>query len=125
MIELLPEFPDNVIAVSCRGKVTRRDYEEVLVPHVERMLEKHERLRLYYEVGPEFEGIEPGAVWEDFKVGVEHLSRWERIAVVTDVDWIGHSIRAFGFLIPGEIRIFAMKEVRQARDWIMSAAPST
>jgi hypothetical protein len=29
---------------------------------------------------------------EDFKIGVEHLSRWERVAVVTDIDWIKHAV---------------------------------
>jgi hypothetical protein len=36
----------------------------------------------------QFSGIDAGAVWEDFRVGMEHLSRWERMAVVTDVEWL-------------------------------------
>jgi hypothetical protein len=27
-------------------------------------------------------------VWEDIKVDTEHFTRWERMAVVTDVEWI-------------------------------------
>ena len=27
-------------------------------------------------------------MWTDFKTGMEHLMCWQRIAVVTDVDWI-------------------------------------
>jgi SpoIIAA-like len=41
-------------------------------------------------------GIDPGAMWEDFKVGMEHFTRWERIAVVTDVEWIKNTIKIFG-----------------------------
>ena len=79
--------------------MTKGDYETVLVPAVESALKQHEKVRLYYQIDADFSGIEPGAVWEDFKVGVEHLLRWERIAVVTDVNWIRHTIRAFGFLM--------------------------
>jgi stage II sporulation SpoAA-like protein len=66
--------------------------------------------------------MEPGAMWEDFKIGIEHLSRWERVAVVSDVDWIKHAVNAFRFLMPGEGRIFATSETAAAREWIMEAS---
>lgn len=118
MIEVLTDFPDNVVAVACSGHVTRQDYETVLIPTVEAALEAHEKIRLFYGIGADFEGIDPSAVWEDFKVGMGHLSRWERIAVVTDVDWIRHTMQAFSFLLPGEMRIFPISETEAARAWI-------
>jgi SpoIIAA-like len=121
MIEPLQDFPDNVLAFQCRGHVTRDDYERVLIPAVESALRARDKVRLYYQIGADFEGIDPAAVWEDFKVGMGHLSRWERIAVVTDVAWIGHTMRVFGFLIPAEIRVFALSEATEARDWIQTA----
>ena len=56
MIELLKGFPDNVVAVSCRGEVTRKDYDTVLIPAAEKALESNEKVRLLYEAGPEFDG---------------------------------------------------------------------
>ena len=97
MIEQLKDFPDNVVAFVCRGHVTKHDYDTVLVPAVMQALRNHEKLRLYYETAADFFGIDPGAVWEDIKVGMEHLTRWERMAVVTDVEWIKNTIKAFGF----------------------------
>ncbi len=85
MIVQLSDFPGNVVAFVCKGRVTKADYDVVLVPAVRDALVTHEKVRLYYETGADFAGIDPGAAWEDFKVGMEHLSRWERIAVVTDV----------------------------------------
>lgn len=121
MIEILPNFPDNVVAVAGREQVTRHDYETVLVPALEKALEGHDKVRLYYEIGADFAGIDPGAMWEDFRVGVEHLLSWDRVAVVTDVDWIRQTMKAFSFLMPGEIRIFSTAEAAQARDWISAA----
>ncbi len=122
MIDQLKGFPGDVLGFACKGFVTRRDYEAVLVPAVEQALKSHDKLRLYYEITPEFTGIEPGAMWEDFKVGVEHLLRWERIAVVTDVEWIAHTIRAFGFMMPGAVRVFPLNEAAEARAWLVSAS---
>jgi hypothetical protein len=34
MITILSGFPDNVIAIACQGRVTRKDYDDVLAPAV-------------------------------------------------------------------------------------------
>jgi hypothetical protein len=118
MIESLKDFPDNVIAVVCRGRVTKEDYEKVLVPAVTDALKRHDKLRLYYETAGDFGGIDPGAMWQDFTVGMEHFTRWERIAVVTDVDWIKHTMNFFSFLMPAEMKTFSSGEAAEARAWI-------
>ena len=121
MIEALSGFPSGVLAFTCRGRVTRRDYEAVLIPAVEAALKVHRRLRLYYQVGPGFEAIEPGAILDDFLVGVEHLTRWERLALVSDVEWIRTTARLFGFLLPGRLRIFHLDDAAAAQAWIEEA----
>jgi hypothetical protein len=120
MIESLPNFPAHVLAFVCKGRVTKADYESVLVPAVTRALERNRKVRLYYETATDFAGIDPGAVWEDFKVGMEHLTRWERVAVVTDVEWIRIAIMAFRFLIPCDTRVFGTAQASDARNWIAS-----
>ena len=118
MIELISGFPDNVVAVSGKGRITKQDYDTVLVPAVEEALKAHDKVRLYYEIGPSFGGFDPAAAWEDFKVGMEHLTRWQRVAVVTDVDWIKHTMQLFSFIMPGDIRVFSMVEAELARAWL-------
>ena len=118
MVERLNGFHANVLAFACHGRVSREDYETVLVPAVEEALRFHDRIRLYDEVAADFAGIEPGAVMEDMKVGVEHLSRWDRLALVSDVEWIRDMVRAFGFLLPGCLRVFHLTEATEARNWI-------
>jgi hypothetical protein len=120
MIEPLTGFPNNVLAFACHGRVTRQDYETVLIPSVEATLKAHEKVGLYYEVGPDFTGIETGTVLEDIKVGVEHLNRWDRLALVSDVEWIRNTVTVFGFLLPGHLRVFHLSETASARAWIIA-----
>ena len=122
MIEILKDFPEGVVAVLARGRVTSRDYEEVLIPAVEAAFRRRQKMRCYYELGREFSGMDPGAIWKDFQVGIGHLSGWQRIAVVTDVDWIRHAINGLRFLIPAEIRVFPTSVVGEARQWIAADA---
>lgn len=121
MIKVVEGFPQSVVGFIAEGRVTRQDYAEVLIPAVEAALHKRERIRCYYELGPDFTGFDAAALWEDAKVGIGHLSRWERVAVVTDTEWIRVAMNALRFLIPGEVRVFASGQAAEARAWIGSA----
>jgi len=123
MIEILKDFPEGVVAAVATGRITSRDYEVVLIPAVEAAFRRRQKIRCYYELGREFSGMDPGAVWKDFLLGGSHLSGWERVAVVTDVDWIRHAISALRFLIPAEIRMFSTSELGEARRWIVADLP--
>src|SRR5215468_991609 len=118
MIAVLEGFPDAVTAFVAEGRVTKKDYEDVLIPKLENALREHKKIRCYYELGERYSGIEAGAVWTDFKLGIKHLTRWERIAVVTDVGWIRMVVNAFRFLVPGEVRVYETAKSSEAKGWI-------
>ena len=121
MIARISGFPAKVLAFACHGRVTKKDYETVFTPAVDATVEDHPAIRLYYEIGRVFAGFEPGALWQDFRVGMGHHWRWERIAIVTDLDWIRYTVEALRFLLPGHIRVYTMAETGAAREWIVSA----
>ena len=64
VIELLKDFPDNVTAYACHERLTKADYETVL-RDIEDRLTRHEKLRMYCEVWPDYVGADPDAIWED------------------------------------------------------------
>lgn len=122
MLEVLKDLPDHVLGLSAKGEVTADDYRRVLVPSVESRLSRHKRLRLLYVLGDAFTGFSAGAAWEDAKVGMRHFTSFERVAVVSDADWIRGMIRAFGFVLPGEVRVFDGDDADDARAWICEPA---
>jgi hypothetical protein len=122
MIEVMTDLPDRVLGLRASGEVTADDYKTVLVPAIEQQLTQHKKVRLLYVIGGGFKGYTGGAAWEDAKVGMKHLTSFERVAVVTDVDWIENMIKAFGFAIPGEVRVFDDDDLEDAREWISEPA---
>jgi hypothetical protein len=120
VIEIMKNFPDNVIAFSCEKQVTKDDYEGILVPAIIETLKRNDKIRLLYKTSADFSGYDPGAIWEDLKIGVEHPTRWERVAVVTDVGWIVQMMKLFGFLIPCPTKLFPSSEAAQANAWIIA-----
>ena len=63
----------------------------------------------------DFKGMSGGALWQDLKVGVEHLRGWKRIAVVTDIEWVTHLTGLFGWMTPGETKVFALEQRDRGR----------
>ena len=51
------------------------------------------------------------------QLGVEHLTHWKKIALVTDVEWMIHLVRLFGWMTPGELRHFPLDERDAAIAW--------
>jgi len=121
MIKALPGFPDDVLAFEASGQVSASDYETVLMPAVEAALEKHDRLRMLYSFAAGFSGFDMGAMWDDARVGFSHFNRWERIAVVTDLEWLKLSVQGMGFLMPAAVRVFGRDHFEQAKRWVTEA----
>lgn len=118
MIVQLDDFPRNIVAFVCKGRVTGSDYHQVIIPAVQKALQTHDKVRLYYQTDADFAGFDAGALWEDFKIGMENITRWERVAVVSDIDWIKNAVRFFAFLLPATTKLFSLPDAAQARAWI-------
>jgi hypothetical protein len=120
LIELIEGLGDGVIGARAVGEVTADDYESTLIPAVEAALAIRDKIRMLYVLGTEFEGYEAEAALDDTRMGLHHWSDFERIAVVTDHGVYRTAIKGFGFLMPGEVRVFGVDELDEAKDWISS-----
>jgi hypothetical protein len=118
MVETIPNLPDNVLGFTAKGTVTADDYESTIIPAVEALFARHGKARFLYHLGRDFSGFEAAAVWDDAKLGLKHLKGWERMAVVSDVEWIRAAIRLFALAIPGHVRVFHDRELAAATRWI-------
>ena len=118
MVERIPGLPDDVLGFTAKGTVTASDYEKTIIPAVEAVFARGTKVRFLYHLGADFEGFEAAAMWDDTKLGLKHLSGWERMAVVTDVEWIRAAIKIFGLAIPGHVRVFHDRELDRAVQWV-------
>jgi hypothetical protein len=114
MLELIEGLPGNVVGITVSGRLTMQDCQDVLVPAMQKSLKRHEKIRLYYELNSRF----PGAAWDELDLGLEHASRCERVAIVTDIGWVRLTVKALRFLIPSEIRVFPTDQADEGRAWI-------
>ena len=55
-------------------------------------------------------------MWDDAKVGFAHLRAWEKIAIVTDVNWIRGAVGIFRFLMPCPVKMPPNSQFAGAKD---------
>jgi hypothetical protein len=112
VVERLQNMPAGTLGFRLSGKINRDEYFEILDP-VREKLERGEKVSFLVETAPDFQGLD--------LVGLKHRSAWDRLAVVTDKDWIRHGVAAFAWVIPGEIRVFEPGELEKAKAWTGAA----
>jgi hypothetical protein len=58
--------------------------------------------------------------WEEADVGFRfrHASSFDRVAVVSDEDWMRPALRALSFLLPGKARAFPVHDLARAKQWL-------
>jgi hypothetical protein len=105
-----------VIGFEATGKIAAEDYRDVILPALQQAATTGDVRFLI--VMRSFEGMSGGAVWQDLKVGLEHLRAWKRIALVTDISWMSHATDLFGWMTPGETKTFPLASQDDAVRWL-------
>jgi hypothetical protein len=120
VIERIDDMPAGTIGFRASGKLTREDYRKVLEPVLHEAAGSGE-IRMLFALTA-FEGLEPAAWFDDIKTGlglaIGHHSAWKRSAIVTDVDWIGKAYQLFAWMTPGEVKVYGLGQLEDAKSWV-------
>jgi SpoIIAA-like len=115
-IQLSEEAGGKVLVVHVTGKLVKSDYEQ-LVPEFERLVRQHGKLRLLFDMAG-FHGWDVSAAWQDFKLGMQHFSDIERLAMVGETRWQqGMAIFCKPFT-GASVRYFDHVDAAKARQWL-------
>jgi hypothetical protein len=110
-------MPAGVIGLEAVDDVEKEDYENLIVPLIDKAIAESGKVRLVYVLGHEFDEYEGEAVWEDLKLGASRPASFARIAVVTDAGWARPALKIFSVLWPGQARAFRLSELEPAKKW--------
>jgi stage II sporulation SpoAA-like protein len=116
MLQTMAGLPPGVLGFEISGELHADDYRDTLLPAIEVVLDRGEKVRIVL-VFEDFAGLSGGALWQDLRLGVEHLTGWERIALVTDIDWMVQLTALFGWMTPGDLKRFPLAEREAAIAW--------
>lgn len=117
MIQLI-KSPENVAAFRALGEVTKKDYEEVVVPAVEALVNRTDQLNFLLQLDTDLGNYTMGAWFEDVMIGLKNLGKWHKAAIVTDSEKIINFTNAFSYIAPGEYKGFKKDELAVALLWV-------
>ncbi|SHW26155.1 Protein of uncharacterised function (DUF3478) [Mycobacteroides abscessus subsp. massiliense] len=122
MIEVLSDVPEGVVGFRVSGRLAGNELREFTSTIKEAL--NSDELRIVEVIANDYEGFGPGGLAEDLKLGLgmlfQHHSAFKKIAVVTDKEWVTHTLHALAWMVPGEISLFGLDELDQAKVWAAS-----
>ncbi|HZX59413.1 MAG TPA: STAS/SEC14 domain-containing protein [Mucilaginibacter sp.] len=118
MLQFIKNLPDHVVGIRAIDEVDKEDYEKVLIPRMEELVERQGEINYLLVLETDVQNFSVAAWFEDFKLGLKNFRKWNKVAIVTDqkgVEWLADISR---HLIPGESRGFKLSELSEAIEWV-------
>lgn len=115
----------TIVAFDAIGTLTDDDYTGTLIPAFEAAIEAQGKVRAMIRFGPDFDGYSAGALMDDAVFGIRHLKDFDKIAVVTDIDWVAKGVSMFAHLSTIPIRVFGADQIDAGLVWLQSDNPGT
>ncbi len=122
MLRRMTGMPAGTIGFEAIHEVDDDDWEETVEPILRQEIAEGRDLRLLYLIGVQAGELEGDAMQADTEFRVRHATSFERVAVVSDEDWMRPALRALSFLLPGRARGFRVRELEQAKAWLAEEA---
>lgn len=118
MIHHLSNLPTNIVGFKATGDITEKDFTDVVLPKVQALIEKTDQLNYLLVLDTPLKNFSVGAWMKDAMMGIKHLTKWNKAAIVSDVAAIRNFTDFFSYLIPGEFKGFEHSELQEAIDWV-------
>ncbi len=120
MIQKISSLPENIVGFRAVGEVTKDDFDQIVFPAVDEIVEKTGQLNYLLVIDTSLENFTAGAWIKDAILGIKNLTKWHRAAIVSDSEAIKKFTDFFSVLIPGEFKGFDHENLQHAIDWTSS-----
>jgi SpoIIAA-like len=118
MLRRLSDMPAGTIGFEAVGEVEDDDWEDQVEPVLRREIGAGHDIRLLYLLGAAARDVEGDAMRADTGFRARHAGSFERVAVVSDEDWMRPAVRALSFLLPGKAKGFPVRDLDAAKAWL-------
>jgi len=124
MLKQMADMPAGTVGFEAVGEVDDDDFEDTVEPVLRRIVAEGRKVRLLYLLGVRLREYDADALGEEVKFAVRHPSAYERVAVVSDEEWLRPALRVLSVLVPGQLRGFRTADLQAAKSWLADGPPS-
>ena len=117
MITRIENLPSNMVGFIAKDAITEKDFTDLVMPAVKELVDRTGKLNYLLVLETPLSNFTVGAWLKDAAMGIKHLLKWNRAAIVSDTESIRTFTDLFSILIPGEFKGFEKSELQTAIDW--------
>ncbi|MBC7552892.1 MAG: STAS/SEC14 domain-containing protein [Taibaiella sp.] len=118
MIEQLKDVAADVVGFRATGQITKEDFDNVLLPAVNALAERKGDIKYMLILDTDISNLTPGAWFDDIKMGLMHLLKWRKMAIVTDQPGVNKMTDMAAHILPGEVKSYTIAETEEAKKWL-------
>ena len=118
MLRRMSDLPPGTIGFEAIGEVEDDDWEDAVEPVLRQEIAAGRKVRLLYLLGAEAREIEGDAMTADTGFRARHATSFDRVAVVSDEDWLRPAVRALSFMLPGSAKALPVRDLQAAKAWL-------
>ncbi len=118
MIKELKNTPDTMVGFVATDDVTKEDFDEVVLPAVKELVDRTNKLNYLLVLETQLKDFTVGAWIKDALLGLTNMTKWNRVAIVTDSKGIQYFTGLFSKVVPGEFKGFNQSELKAAISWV-------
>jgi hypothetical protein len=116
MLEIKETVDKSMLEIEVKGEVTKEDYDR-LEKAIEKRLSETDKVNMYCKI-IDISGITAEAILSDFKLFAKYYNKIEKIAIVSDKEWV-EWVSKLGAVLPMEVMHFDTDEKEMALRWLM------
>lgn len=121
MIKVIKDAPKNVAAFVASGEVTKEDFD-IVFKHVQKLINQEGELNYLLKLKTDTSNFTVGAWLEDMLLGIKHLTKWNRCAIVSDKKTV-HDVTALADKVTiGDFQAFSHKHYEEALNWVSTGS---
>ena len=118
MLRRIEEMPAGTLGFEAVGDVEDDDWEEVVEPVLKQLIAGGGKVRMLYVLGARSREVEGEAMGADLGFRARHAGSFERVAVVSDEDWMRPALGVLSFMLPGKAKAFRSAQLEEAKSWL-------
>jgi hypothetical protein len=118
MINFINHLPEKVIGIEVTSDITKEEYDVKVVPKMNELANTQGEINYLIVLKTDISAFDAGVWWDDFKMALNHFTKWDKVAIVTDHEMIKTVTHLFGFAFPGEHKTFKLAEYENALTWV-------
>ncbi len=118
MVQQINGLQANVVGFEFTSDVTKEDYDNVVLPAIQKLVAQYDELNVIFLIHTDIENFTAGAWMQDAYLGLKNITKWRRMALISDSAFVHTTTPVLSLMVPGEFKAYKESEKDAAIAWV-------